>query len=520
VSSHRGVPEVSCRKFLPTYFTRKILLGVTLGLLFFLMACGSSSPIPITGNFSNSSLTGTYVYHLSGADTTVNTSGNSTNEFYTEAGVFTADGAGNIKAGVDDFNSSVSGFSAATPITGTYSIGKDGNGSMTLNFGPGGQINLALTMVSTSQVYLTEADAFINFSANASGEADLQSSSAITAPPSGTFVFKAHQNFSDNSLVGQIGQIVSTNGAVTGNLDVLRSSQLTSLTFLANSRFGAPDSNGRGVLSYTDSAAITTTYEYYIVDTSHVWLMESDLNVLGTGFAEAQSASPTLAGNYAFGSSGDTASNVGGVRTIGAFTASSNSISAGAYDAVQDFGAAPTVNQPFTGTYTVAANGRASVQFTPPSGTAINEVFWLVNGSRAFFLVNDPNKVEDGTIDQQSTATFANSNLSGQYALVMDGQTAPFNYLTRVGTFIPNGSGALNLNEFVNAFIVGTLPGSINTPILPGTYAVSANGRTTSNITNLSANMVLYLVSPSQAYILQGDPGVEISGKVALQVSP
>jgi hypothetical protein len=31
---------------------------------------------------------------------------------------------------------------------------------------------------------------------------------------------------------------------------------------------------------------------------------------------------------------------------------------------------------------------------------------------------------------------------------------------------------------------------------------------------------VLYMVSPNQAYILQGDTGFEVSGSIALQSSP
>jgi hypothetical protein len=87
VSSHGGAPEVYSYLFLPSHILNKLSLGLTLGVLFFALACGSSgSSIPITGNFSKASLKGNYTFHLYGLDTTGNQ--------YAEAGVFVADGNG------------------------------------------------------------------------------------------------------------------------------------------------------------------------------------------------------------------------------------------------------------------------------------------------------------------------------------------------------------------------------------------------------------------------------------------
>ena len=149
----------------------------------------------------------------------------------------------------------------------------------------------------------------------------------------------------------------------------------------------------------------------------------------------------------------------------------------------------------------------------------IPEVFWMVSPSRAFFLVDANNKVEDGTVDLQQQNTFATSDVNGQYALVMDGYNTS-NFLTRVGTLISDGKGNLQLNEEANSFD-GTLPGLINDPgTLPGNYTVDPNGRVAAAVSSVSSNLVLYMVSPGQAYILQNDPGTEISGQVTLQSSP
>ncbi|MGC2196530.1 MAG: hypothetical protein WA628_17790 [Terriglobales bacterium] len=518
-----GASESSCGIF-PSKFTNTIRLGGLLAVLALALGCGSNGTSNGTGPFSTGSLSGSYVCRLSGNDSFIDASNNLQTEGYTETLVFTADGSGRL-SGTEDFNSTLPaiGFTGGTAFTGTYSIGRDGNGSMTINFSApsSGQINLSITLASTSKFYAVEADAFANFSANAAGEGVKQTTSTFAAAPTGTFVTRVHQAFPTTVSSSTVGALTSTNGtSVTGTVDILLNDTLLPQVTLTAGSFSAPDSNGRGTLVYTDSAsAVPTHYQYYEIDANTFWLMESDSTVLGTGSAEMQaSGTLTLAGNYAFGSSGDTDSFIGGVRSVGVFTAGGGAITGGVLDSVQD--GVSTLNQDFTGTYTPAANGRVDVSLTPSGGAPIPEVFWMVSPSRAFFLVAATNKAEDGTIDLQQQDTFAATDLKGQYALVMDGYN-PSNLLTRIGTLISDGNGNLQLNEEANSFVLGSLPGLINDPpTLSGNYTVDANGRVAAALSTLSSNLVMYMVSPGEAYILQNDPGVEISGKITLQSSP
>jgi hypothetical protein len=500
------------------------MLAVLCGLLAFAVGCGSNSSSTGSGPFSNASLNGSYVCQLVGNDSFIDSANNLQNESYTETLVITTDGAGHLK-GVEDFNSSLPavGFIAATAFTGTYTIGHDGNGSMSINLSApsSGQINLSITMENTSKFYAVEADAFSNFSANAAGEGIKQNSAALTAAPtSASFVLRAHQELPSASAT--VGTLNTSNPlSLTGTIDVLRNGALLPQLTLSSGTLSAPDSNGRGTLVYTDSAPspVTAHYEYYILDANTFVLMQSDATLLGTGRAEAQaSGSLTLSGNYVFGSRGDTSANTGGVRSVGGFTAASGTISAGTLDSVQD--GTSILSESFTGTYTPGANGRIDASLTLSSGSAVAEVFWMVSPSRAFFLINDANKVEDGTIDLQQQNSFAASDVKGQYALVMDGYNSS-NFLTRAGTLISDGNGNLQLNEEANSFVPGSLPGLINDPpTLPGNYTVGSNGRVAATISSVSSNLVFYLVSPSQAYILQNDPATEISGTIQLQTSP
>ena len=508
------------------HFSHKLgglALASSLGLLLFALGCGSSTSVP--GPYSNSSLNGTYVLQMSGNDSFLDNQNNEQDESYTETIVLTADGHGRV-TGVEDFNSTLAGFIAGSTFAGTYNIAHDGNGSMTINFtAPStGQINLSITLSSSKRFVAAEADAFLNFSANATGVGVLQDTAAVSAAPQGTFVTRLHEIIPNSVSSATVGALTSPNGtAVTGTIDVLRNDTLLPQLTLTAGSFGAPDTNGRGTLTYTDSDGVTSTFQYYIVDANTFWLMTADSTIQGKGTAENQATGAlSLAGNFAFGSGGDTDAFLGGVRSAGVFTAGTGAISLGTLDSVENNN---SITTDFTGTYTQSANGRVLVTLTPSSGPAISEIFWMVSNSRAYFLIGSTTKVEDGTLDMQTQNTFATADFNSQfgYAMVMDGYLFSSGYLTRVGTLYPDGKGNMVLNEETNLlpFPPQALPGVItDPPTLSGTYQVENTGRVTGSIDTLSSNLVIYLVSPGQAYILQNDPGVEISGQLTLQTSP
>jgi len=151
----------------------------------------------------------------------------------------------------------------------------------------------------------------------------------------------------------------------------------------------------------------------------------------------------------------------------------------------------------------------------PSGGTQVQQVFWMVNKTRAFLITNDSTKYEDGTLDQQQ-GTFSTGTLNGQYAFVMDGFNLNTSlYVDRIGWIQWNGSGNLTWNEVVND------SGSVQQPgFLSGTYSVGSNGRATASVNNLSLNandLIFYLVSGGTAYVLQNDPGVEMIGVTSVQ---
>jgi hypothetical protein len=473
-----------------------------LGLLslLFCAACGSSNGgvpgfIP-KGNFSNASLSGQYVYQIEGFDF----SNLNTVSAYREAGVFTANGSGVITSATDDLSE---GNGVVTTVsTGSYTIGNDGTGTLSFNNALG-TITLEVTLVSASKVYMVEGDTLLN----AGGLAEKQNSAAIAAAPTGTFVFREHDlNSSTLQSVASVGAFTVGGGvASNGNKDVNTGGAFSSLTFTGS--FNAPDTTtGRGSGTFTDSALATSSFNYYIVDANNVRFLAASTGVAGDGRAELQSGTPALSGSYAFGSKGDTGS-LGGVNMAGRFTASGGSITAGARDSVQDGGTATNVS--FTGTFTQAASGRAVLSLSTAANS--NYVVWMVSPTRGLFLVNDSNTVQDGSLDLQQVSSFSNSTMNGQFGFVMDGFDVGQTPKDRVGTLQWDGSGKLILNEFTNT------AGSPSTATLSGHYAVSANGRTGSSISNLSSNLIFYLVSGNDAYMVQNDSNVELNGTISKQ---
>lgn len=487
---------------------RRVLMALAaiLGILL-ISGCGSSGIIhSLGGGFSKSSLKGQYVISQTGVG--VNQAGTASDPF-SETIVFTADGSGNLTVMCDDFDQVGGPFGGCSlNVAGTYSIASDGTGS--INIGGSNGFNYAITMIDDRHFYIIEQDVF----ETASGFGEMQDTTAFTAAPSGTFVFKAHEI--DTS--SRVGGITITAGAIAGTEDFLSLNSLSSNMPVATSvAMTLPDAtNGRGKFTLTDGSS----FNYYIVSSGKFYIMSNSASgSLEIGQAEMQTGGPfsvaTLAANtsYVFGSSGDTSvSGSAGIHSAGVFTTDGNgNITAGAVDYVQD----TTVNSNLAvsgGTYTLASTGRGTTNLTLAGGTISPQIFWMVNGTRAYFLANETAAVEDGTFSQQQGAPF--TALSSQAAFVMDGFDVAFK--DRVGLFKPT-SGGFNWNQAANSFDATTGIGSPSTLPTSGTYQVSSNGRVTVTVNNVTPSLVFYLSSANTGFMVQED--ADIGGSFTQQAS-
>jgi len=124
------------------------VLLLCLALLF-----GSNVQAQTNSGVNNAELNGNYAFMFSGV--TGNSGGSSV---FATVGRFTADGSGNITSGELDANGVGPGAAlTAQAFTGTYSIGADNRGVMTLNI-PGGA-RLAFAMTANGNAQFIEFDA-------------------------------------------------------------------------------------------------------------------------------------------------------------------------------------------------------------------------------------------------------------------------------------------------------------------------------------------------------------------------
>ena len=486
-------------------FMKRFLLLTGVGSLVFSVACGGFGTGGNgggggggNGSFSNASLSGQYAYQLKGYSSGP----------FREAGVFTADGNGHITSGKDDlaFGTTV----LPDNSTGTYQV--DGNGIATvfLNFAGGGSSTFVITLSSSSQFYMIETDS----GAVASGTAQKQDTTAFASVPNGTFVMRMHTVNSAQSLSSTIGAFTVTGGSVTGSMDKKTGASFAPTTITGSLNF--PDATtGRGSGTFQDTGTgATTSFQYYVVDASHLIFFSTDAGVLGIGQAEKQTGGPfttaSFTGPYAFGTSGDTTTPnfLENTNTAGRFTGDgSGTISAGVLDNVTN---GTVANVTFTGTYTVANTGRAAVTLAEGSNN-IQQVYWMISPNRAFFITNSPTSIEDGILDTQ-VGTFSNSSLNGIYAFGITGFDGNLtNDLT--GTLTANGTGTLSMALVPN--VNGTVAATVQN--FSGTYTVGSNGRTVGVLNGFSNNLIMYMVSPSSAYVLQADTGVQLQGTITKQ---
>jgi len=498
---------------------RRVLLFLGVGSLALSLACGGGSRNGGgfgsgggTGSFTNSSLSGQYAYQLKGYALPSQAP-------FREAGVFTADGSGHLTSVTDDFASG--GTSSPLSTTGSYQLNSDGTGTLTINFS-GGNAVFAITLSSSSQLYMVEADSVLNNGLVASGTAQKQDPSVLTNLPSGTYILRMRNIevnttnpsiFTSKSTVGSF--TVASGGTVTGSFDKEQLASFTAqqpITGALNTPTG-----GRGTGTFVDNANQTTTFNYYAIDANHLVFFNTNGGTagdeIGTGVAEKQTAGPfttaSFSGPYAFAANGDT-DFFDLANTVGRFNADgSGNITAGVLDDNTEGTVSSDVS--FTGSYSVASNGRVAVTLTT-SGSSITQVYWLVNPNRAFFAIDSSNAVQDGSLDTQ-VGSFSNASLSGLYAFEMDGFDSSLALTKeRVGVMNLNGSGTISLGEVSNASGSASTSGTLS-----GTYNVGSNGRVTGSVNSLSSGLVFYLVSGSQGYLLQGDNGVSISGSMIKQ---
>jgi len=444
------------------------------------------------GVTNNGRLSGNYAFSVRGFDAS---------GLFIAAGSFFADGSGNISAGIMDTNDTVNPLLNQS-FNGTYSIGQNGLGLMTLNTTP--SRTFALSMMANGSANIIEFDDSTGGGTRDSGVLLKQDTSAFsTAPTNGNYAFGFLGIDSSENRFGLAGAFVANSGSFSsGTLDSDSSSLVSSnVPFTGGGYTAASLTNGRGTANIM-TAQGTTGYSFYVVSATQLLVMETDtFSTQGFPLVSGTILQQTTS---SFGPGNLNGTGVFEVTALNAATAESQvglfaGNGGGSFSLTSDQNSGGTLTSPAgTGTYSVASGAPANGRVTFPSGSGFQNslpVLYLVTTNQAFIIGTD-SAVSFGFMTPQSGSPFTAASLSGTYA---GGSLAPVDpTVSNVASIAIAGSGAINVTADVSS------TSGLSQTQTSGTTSVASSGRAVLTVNGNTTN-ILYMVLPSQYFSLATD---------------
>jgi len=426
-----------------THTMKRIFLAGSVALGLYAAACGGGNgaftptPTPTPqGSYSVASLNGTYAFSMSGTD---NTQGLSISRI----GSFHADGQGNITMAIEDVNDggSFSTFNFTAAPASKYTMSSDGRGVLTLshpdvaNPSVADNFTFSIALDSTSSGLMIETDG----SSTMSGNFRLQSISSTFAT---AYAFDVSGvDLGNQTSASFIGQFTTNgvSGITGGEMDVNDGASPIGVITLQPGTITLDATNfsnfGRGTMTLNttlNSQLLNLSYVFYVVDGSHLVMVENDTLAATSGSATAQTAVPTTVaafpGSFVFAAGGAAISQgvFGALARAGRFTADANgnitnlSVDenfSGGVNAFPKSGGFSNV----TLTIDAAGTGRGTLNFTDVTrNQPFQYVFYMASATQGFIQDDSANVVADGSITAQS-GTFIAASMAGSYAVNWSG---------------------------------------------------------------------------------------------------
>jgi hypothetical protein len=484
--------------------SHKSLLGVlVLSLAVILAGCGSGkftmgqNPPPVTGTFTNASLNGSYAFLIRGTIT----------GFFSIAGSFQANGAGVITAGTEDINSPGTGILMNNvAITGTYVVLADGRTTANIT-SPAGNFVIDFILLSNQHGLAMR----FNNSGTGSGTVDLQDAASFSAATiQGSFAFSLYGGDHNGNFEVTAGAFTTTDinnsDAIQVGVQDFNDNGTLSVNRTLTGAFANPAS-GRGTATLTTNVG-ALNFAYYVVDSNHLILIETDTAPELAGNAFRQMPTP-ISGALAVelsGSSGSVAFAAGAIlKSDGAssiLTTSTEDVNKGG---------TVTQNLAVSGVFSAFLNGRATINLPGSSGMASLVVYPTTAG---FLVVSiDAGTVASGTAFTQQSLPPYNSSLNGSYGFSLGG-TNSAGTVDAIAEFTADGKGNITGNLDENS--AGVLGSGL---ALTGTNSIASTGRGTAvlNSSAGSMNLILYMVDASDFIYLEADTGQVATGRIQLQ---
>ncbi len=464
------------------------------------------APVTIT-TFNSNFPAGTYVLQAQGVDSSLSP--------YQFAAALVLDGNGNIAGGEQTANYTSTGSLSDANLTGSYFLGSDGRGTITINPNDDniGVETFAFVYLSSSHALISQMDLGDAFTgASATGTMDLQTS---TTSPTGGFAFAVSGTAVAKALPLAFGGIlnidspntISGSGSVT---DEIVGKKVNASALGLSGTLTAPDELGAFTLNLSapfggSNKFIPLEFTGYIVDATHIMLIETDTVSsndspfgLSGGFAVGQgnatgtfTSNAAFTGTYVFGIPGTDLSDANVVpntlTSAGIFTADgAGNLNNGFADTflglntlqgTPDGGA--QISAPFTGTYSVdsTGTGRAtstSITFNPePKSGYLPQFFFYLTGNGNPALVLEAGdthypSVGAGISYPQSSAT---ASFSGTYGFSFTQEEFGFSENDGTAELIANPNGTPEVSGLADANLSGGASqdngflGTFNSPV-------------------------------------------------------
>jgi len=315
-----------------------------------------------------------------------------------------------------------------------------------------------------------------------------------------------------------------TGGSMDLNLLTSGGSQSDTASITGTYSIGA-DGRGSGTLNFQANGG-AQTIPMQLVMCSHTSARMIGFDDTGSGWGnidlqDASSFAGGLAGTWVFSYDGLNNADYP-VAGVGMFTAESGVVSSGLMDYNEQFTDPGTVlqNGSISGSYTTvdASTGRGTWNFVDGwAGYTHSFAFYLINSSSFVFSSTDLGFGELGVAVQQNTsAAFSNSSLTGNSVLLSNGYTSVSSNTvsaTAAGLLTSDGSG-----NFTAGVIDANGNGNASTT---GTYSISSNGHGTMTLQTGSASSTFgfYLTGAGQGFYISFSSAVVSSGQFLPQAS-
>jgi hypothetical protein len=492
-----------------------IALLLALSALTFLIACGgSSSPKvipPPSGGFSPSNLSGTYVFSSTGSDVG--------GAFLAMAGALVANGSGSITGGTMDLvgTNVIQSGTVAQSITGSYTLGVDGRGTVTLNTSAG-TINFDFVLTSSSHGLITEFDG----NGTGSGTIDLQTAVTSLSQLQGPFAFSLAGVDASAQVDATAGAFtLDASGNITAGVEDFNDNgfPFTNLPINPVSAAVLGAGTAPGTIQLNTSTFSTMTFDFYPIDATHLKFIETDAAQILVGDVFTQTGATIPQSQMVFTMAG--LDNNGPVAVGGVMTSDGAGNLIGGLEDVNDAGAVSPAQLSFTGTVVPGGpgvGGRLVVNLTAFSPATQIVIYPYKDGANSGLLMLETDSIAlaSGAAFTQTSTTLAASqgyglNLS---AIVIPGNfAAPFEEddIAEFVTTSTGFSGIVDINDDGLTSFKQTLTGTYP-------FAVDSTGRGGAN-TNIF-NYFFYVVNSTTFLLLEADGNQIGVGTFQLQNTP